>query len=290
MGKKKVRNKIERATTLDVFNIIILFILSAVMLLPIVYIFSTALKPLSELNLYPPRFFVRRPSMDNFRDLLFAVKLSVVPFARYILNSFVVTIAVIGLTVTMSAMSAYALSKIRFPGSAAIMAIIIISLMFTPEAMSITRYLIVSRIGINNTYFGHIMPYLALPVGVFLLKQFIDQLPNELLEAARIDGASDWGIFVKIAVPNVKPAIGTAAILAFQSVWNNTETSILYMTRESMKTLPYFIQTMTAGVTNVITRQGASASAALIMLLPNLIIFLILQRSMMTTMVNSGIK
>jgi ABC-type glycerol-3-phosphate transport system permease component len=261
-------------------------------IIPIIFIFNHAFKPLSELFLFPPRFFVENPTLNNFRELVFALNLSVVPFTRYLFNSIFVTLAVVSLSVLISTMGAYPLSKIKFKGKEIIFGTIIIALMFVPDTVRITRFLVVSNLGIMNTYFGHILPMLAMPISIFLIKQFMDQIPASLSEAAKIDGASEWNIFTKIIVPNIRPAIGTAAILSFQAVWGDLETSTLYMTSESMNTMPFFISTLNAGLLGGagVARQGASAAAGLLMFLPNLVVFIILQKSMMSTLVNSGIK
>jgi len=284
-----MRNRVSPAR---VGQILFVTFYALVSILPIIFIINHAFKPLSELFLFPPQFFVQNPTLNNFRELAFAVNLSAVPFSRYLLNSVFVTVATVTLSVLISTMGAYPLSKIKFKGKAIIFNTIIISLMFVPDTVRITRFLIVSNIGIMNTYFGHILPLLAMPISIFLIKQFMDQIPNTLSEAAKIDGASEWKIFHRIIIPNIKPAIGTAAILSFQAVWGDLETSTLYMTSESMNTLPFFIQTLNAGLLGGagVARQGASAAAGLLMFLPNLVIFIILQKSMMSTLVNSGIK
>ncbi|UVI29529.1 carbohydrate ABC transporter permease [Paenibacillus spongiae] len=287
---KKRLKKLYPLTVPDGLRLLFVTLYAIMSVIPIIYIFNTAFKPLSELFLYPPRFFVNNPSFHNFYDLFFALKLSVLPFSRYVFNSVVVTAITIIAAVVISTMGAYSLSRMRFPGKDWIFSVIIISLMFSPEAVKITRYLVVTKLGLMNSYSGHILPHLALPICIFLIKQFMDQIPRELSEAAKIDGASEWRIFATVVVPNVKPAIGTAAILTFQAVWGDTETSTYFMTDESMKTLPYFVQTMTGGLTTVVARQGASAAAGLLLFIPNLIIFVILQRCMINTLVNSGIK
>ena len=145
-------------------------------------------------------------------------------------------------------------------------------------------------VGLINNYLGHILPQLALPVGVFLLKQFMEQVPDSLSEAARLDGASEFTVFWKIVMPAVLPAVGTVMIISFQNVWNDVTTSQYYMLDDSMKTLPYYIQTLTSSTGTTVARQGASAAAGLLLFLPNFIIFAVMQKSMLKTMVTSGIK
>lgn len=271
-------------------SLLVLSVVAVISLLPIIFIISNAFKPLNELFVFPPRFFVRKPTLQNFYDFFFATSTSTVPFARYLFNSILVTVSAVFCIIIISSTAAYAFSKIKFPGREVLFKIIIVSLMFSPAAMTITRYLVINKLGIINTYFGHILPQLALPVGVFLLKQFMDQIPMSLSEAAKIDGANELMIFRKIVMPAVLPAVGTVMIIAFQAVWGDVTTSNLYMVDESMKTLPYFVNSLTSGLSTSIARQGASAAAGLLLFLPNFIIFAIMQKSMINTMVNSGIK
>ena len=275
-------------------TIIILSLLTGVALvslLPIVYVICNAFKPLEELFVYPPQFFVKNPTMQNFWDFIYATDVSTVPFTRYLFNSVVVTITATALIILVSLCCAYAFSKLKFPGQNGLFKIITVALMFSPEAVVITRYLIVSELNIIDTFWAHILPHLALPMGVFLIKQFMDQVPNSLCEAAKIDGANEIRILWSIITPAVLPAVGAVLIIAFQNVWGDMTTSTLYTTSESMKTLPYFVNSLTSGLTATsVARKGATAAAGLLMLLPNFIIFAVLQKSMIATMVTSGIK
>ncbi|MEK5057406.1 carbohydrate ABC transporter permease [Paenibacillus shunpengii] len=267
-----------------------MLILSVLMLLPIIYIFNHAFKPYHELFVYPPTFFVKEPNIQNFVELIWVTSNSIVPISRYLFNSlFVSLISVMGITI-VSVLCAYPLSKHAFPGKKWIFSLIILMLMFTPEVIQIPRYLVVSNLGILNSYWGHLLPMLALPVGVFLLKQFIDQIPDTLLEASRIDGANEFIVLVKIIIPMCMPALATVAILSFQNSWSNVETSALFMQDDEMKTFPFFLSTLTSNLANNVARQGAAAVAALILLVPNLIFFVILQSKVISTMAHSGIK
>ena len=163
------------------------------------------------------------------------------------------------------------------------------AIMFIAIAVAVPRFIVINTLGITNTYLAHIIPLLAMPVGVFLLKQFIDQIPRELNEAAIMDGANRWQVYLRIILPNIKPALATVAILTFQQVWNNTETSTLYVVDEALKTLPYYLNSLSFG-TSSIASQGISAAASLITFLPNIIIFIVLQKQVMNTMAHSGIK
>ncbi|MFC4698322.1 carbohydrate ABC transporter permease [Enterococcus aquimarinus] len=261
----------------------------AFMLLPIIFIFNHAFKPMEELFAFPPRFFVQRPSLENFNNLFKAAELSNIPLSRYIFNSVIVTAVVVVVSVFISALAAFALSKMDFKGKYVGMEINNAALMFVPTAVMIPRYLVINFMNLENNYLGHMLPLIAMPVGLFLIKQFIDQIPTELIEAAVVDGASQFTIFIKIILPLTKPAIATAALLIFQAVWNNIETSQLFMTTDSLRTLAFYLNTF-ASQTNNVVGQGIAAAASLIMFLPNLILFIILQSSVMNTMSHSGLK
>lgn len=271
---------------------VILVPLSVVMLLPIVYIVSSAFKPPDELFAFPPRFLVTNPTLDNFTDLFSKLSTSGIPVSRYLFNSILITVVTVLASIFVSSSAAYALSKKRFKLKQTLFAINTVALMFVPIAVTIPRFLVIERLNLLNTFWVHILPVLALPVGLFLLKQFIDGIPDEVLEAAQIDGASDWWIYWRIVLPMIKPALATIAILTFQAAWNNAETSTLYVNNESLRTLAFYLSTLTTTTTgaNAVAGQGIAAAAALIMFLPNLIMFIILQSQVMSTMSHSGLK
>ncbi|WP_404445209.1 carbohydrate ABC transporter permease [Sutcliffiella horikoshii] len=265
--------------------------LAIFMAMPIVFVFSHAFKPIDELFAYPPRFFVEKPTMQNFIDLMNNTSTTGVPMSRYLFNSISITLIVVFVTVLISTMAGYALSKKRFRLKKTIFEINTLALMFVSAAVVIPRYLLIEKVGLLDTFLVHIFPLIAMPIGLFLVKQFIDQIPNELIEAAQMDGATDYQIFRKIIIPLVKPAIATIAILSFQLVWNNTETSTLFVDNENLKTFAFYMSTLTAATSgNTVAGQGMAAAASLIMFIPNLIIFIILQSQVMNTMAHSGIK
>lgn len=263
--------------------------LALFMLLPIVFIICHAFKPMDELFAFPPKFFVTNPTTDNFTKLLKASQTAGIPMSRYVFNSLIVTFIVVLASIILSTMSGFALSKLRFRGKHAIMEVNNMAPMFVPVAVMIPRYLTIKVLGITDTYLAHILPLIAMPVSLFLVKQFIDQIPDALIEAAYLDGAGDLRVYFKIIIPLVKPAIATSAILAFQSVWINVESSNFYVSDEGLKTLAFYMNSL-ATTNNTVAGQGIAAAASLIMFLPNLIMFIILQKSMMNTMAHSGIK
>ena len=259
------------------------------MVLPVVYIINQAFKPLDELFMFPPRFFVIKPTLKNFTDLLRTSSTTGVPMSRYLFNSIVITTITVFANMLITAASAYVLSKKKFKLKAKLFALNQIALMFVPIAVAIPRYLIIKNVGLTDTFWVHIIPMLAMPVGLFLVKQFMDDIPDALIEAARLGGANDLQILWKIVIPLIKPALATVAILTFQAVWNATESSSLYVSDETLKTFAFYLNTLTT-TNNTIAGAGMAAAAGLIMFLPNLIIFMIMQSKVMNTMTHSGIK
>ena len=269
---------------------IILVPMALFMALPILFIVSHAFKPMNELFAYPPRFFVRVPTFNNFRNLINLASDSGIPFSRYLFNSILVTSVGVFLSILFTSLAAYALSKLKFKGKKLLFEINTLALMFVPIAVTIPRYLTISRLGLIDSYLVLILPLLAIPVGLFLVKQFIDQTPNEVIESAKIDGASEMQIFLKIIVPIIAPAIATVGILSFQLIWNDVVGPTLYIDSESMKTLSFYFSTLAALVGNPVAGQGMMAAASLIMFVPNIIMFIFLQSKVMNTMAHSGLK
>ncbi len=273
---------------LPFFAVLIPF--SMLMLLPIMFIINHAFKPRSELFAYPPRFFVRQPTLDNFSELFTVAGNSGIPVSRYLVNSLLVTIIGVFLAILFTALSAYGLSKLKFKGKKFLFELNTLALMFVPIAVQIPRFLVIARLGLLDTYWAHILPVIIMPVAMFLIKQFIDQTPNELIESAKIDGASEMQIFLHIILPIITPAIATVGILAFQAIWNDATTSVLYIDSESKRTLAFYMQTLVSTRGNIVAGQGLAAAASLIMFAPNFLLFIILQSKVMNTMAHSGIK
>lgn len=269
---------------------LVLLPIGFVMLLPIIFIFVNAFKPIDELLAYPPRFYVKNPTWDNFKMLFSLSSSTSVPASRYLFNSVLSSVIVVLTTILISVCAGFALSKKNFRGRKTLFDINKTALMFVSVAVSIPRYFVIVYTGIYNTFWANIVPLLVVPTGVFLVKQFVDQLPNELLEAAKVDGASDFKILRKIVFPLIRPTLATVTILSFQTVWNNVETSNLYIDNEAFKTFAFYMSSLTSVTSGSVAGQGVSAAATLIMFLPNLVLFVIVQSRVMNTMAHSGIK
>ncbi|HPM95190.1 MAG TPA: carbohydrate ABC transporter permease [Mesotoga sp.] len=267
----------------------ILIPLALFMSLPIIFIFMNAFKPPNELFAFPPRIFVRNPTWDNFKSLFNTLTQSGIPVSRYLFNSLLISLLTVLATILVGTAAGYVLSKKQFRLKKLLFEINTLALMFVPIAVMIPRYIIIARAGLVDNFLVHILPNLAMPVGLFLVKQFIDQIPDSLIEAAKLDGANDWFIYGKIILPLTKPAIATIAILSFQTAWSSVEASNFYINQESLKNFAYYMSTLTSS-TSAVAGQGVAAAAGLIMFLPSLVIFIFTQSKVMNTMAHSGIK
>ncbi len=259
------------------------------MAMPLIFIINHAFKPMEELFAFPPTFFVKNATLENFTKLMKFSRASGIPLSRYIFNSLIVTVITVGASLLLTTMSAFALSKIKFKGRNMLTQINQLAIMFVGTAVLIPRYIVICQLGLIDTVWAHVLPLVAMPVALFLVKQFVEQVPDSLLEAAYMDGATDMQVYRKVILPMIKPAIATAAILVFQQVWTNMETSNYFINDDGMKTLTFYMNTL-VNANNTVAGQGVAAAASLIMFLPNLILFIILQKSVMNTMATSGIK
>lgn len=257
--------------------------------LPLVYLVCTAFKPLSELYVFPPQFFVRNPTLKNFYDLLASISSSSVPYVRYVFNSIVIAVITVGGSVIVSTISAYGLVKHAPPGSKFLFQIVVAALMFSPYVTQIPRYLIVNKIGLMDSYFALILPTIATAYNFFLIKQFVEQIPNDTIEAARIDGSGEFRIYWRIIMPTLSPAWSTLLVFTFVSTWNDYFSPLIYISDQAKKTLPLALTTISGGSASM-GRAGAVAMATMLMTLPNVIVFSAAQRKVMETMAYSGIK
>lgn len=270
-------------------NIAILFFLALVgvfMALPLVYSVSSALKPLDELWMYPPRFFVHNPTFKNFRDLFDLMGDNWVPFSRYVFNTFFVSIVGTFGHVILSSLCAYALAKHNFPGRNFLFQMVVLSLMFSAVVTQVPSFLIMSKMKLINTFGAYILPAFCSSLGLYLMKQFIEtSIPDSLLEAARIDGAGEGCIFWRVVMPLVKPAWLTLIIFSFQGLWNTSATVLIQ--REELKTLNNALSQIVSGG---IARTGTAAAAAVIMMVVPIFVFVISQGSIVETVATSGMK
>ena len=279
------KSKTGRSFWGDLLNFLFLAILGIIMLIPVVFSVSNAFKPLDELFVFPPRFFVRHPTFANFRILPSLFSDSLVPLSRYILNTLFITIAGTAGSIIIASMAAYVLEKKKFRMREGIFKLVVNTLMFTPAVTAIPSFLIMSKLGFINSYAAILIPTVGSSLNVFLMKQFMVGVPNTILEAARIDGSGEQRIFWSIVMPSVKPAWMTLIIFCIQNLWGATGGNYIY--NEELKTLPYALsQVMSAGL----VRAGASAAITMLMMIVPMCVFVITQSNIMETMMSSGIK
>ena len=279
----------ERAKSIRnwIFVYILIGLLVAFCLLPIIYMINTAFKPLYELYIFPPRFFVRNPTLQNFSDLLLAVSSTSVSYLRYVFNSLLVSVITVFVTAAISSMGGYAVVKLKPPGGKFFFKLVIAALMFPSQVTTIPRYLIVVNLGLVNNYLALILPIASSAYYFFLMKQFIGQFPDTLIEAARIDGCGEFKTFMRIVMPSLAPAWATLMVFSFVTSWNDYFSALIYINDDVMKTLPLAINTIQG---SGFGRAGATSASAMIMTLPIVIVFIFSQRKIMQTMVYSGIK
>lgn len=277
--------RLGRSTAGNVGVYTFLILMGCFMALPMVYAISNSLKPLDELFVFPPKFFVQNPTLDNFADLFTLMGKSWVPFSRYIFNTlFITAMGTVG-CVLVTSMGAFVLAKGKFPGKNLIFNLVVTSLMFSGYVTSIPNYLVMAELGWINTWFAVIVPAMAMPMGLFLSKQYMEGIPDTLLEAARIDGASNWRIFWTIIMPMSKPAWVTVIIYSVQGLWNSKASTFIYS--EDLKTLPYALQQILNGG---IARTGVGCAVTVFMMIVPIVTFILSQRQVMETMASSGLK
>ena len=279
------KRKPNRSLGGDICIYILLILFGLFFVMPLVYSISSAFKPLDEIYLYPPRFFVKNPTFNNFQDLLVVMSSSYVPFTRYVFNTVLVTVVGTGGHLIIGSMAAYVLAKYTFPGSRTIFKTIQAAIMFNAYVLMIPTYLVLTGLGWVDTYLALIVPGMALPMGLFLMKPFMEQIPDALLEAAKIDGAKEGRIFLQIVMPNVKPAWLTVTIFSVQNLWN--QKGQVYIYSEEYKMLPYALQQIMQGG---VSRAGVGSAATMIVMMVPIIIFVLAESNILETMASSGIK
>lgn len=262
-----------------------LTILGLFMLFPIYLILIMSVKPVEELFIFPPKLYAMRPTLDNFSDMFEVLNSNRVPFSRYVFNSVEVTVSVTVLQCIFASMAAFVLAKCKFPGSRLINSIIVVALLYQSNVIYIMQYIVMAKLGLIDNPLALILPSIASPMGFFLMRQSISQVPDAMIEAAKVDGAGLFRICWQIVMPNQKPALMTIIIFAFQAAWRIEAGSVVF--QEQYKTLPTVVnQAASAGL----ARAGVAAAAAVFMLIPPIVVFMLAQRQVIETMAHSGIK
>lgn len=283
---RKHRVVLNRSAGGDFGITFMLIILGCAMFLPMYYAIMTSLKPLDELWLFPPKMYVINPTFKNYSDLFRLMTTSWVPFSRYIFNTVLITAAGTFGNLALGSLAAYSLAKIKFPGRNIVFQMIVLSLMFVSTVTGIANFITFSALGLVDNILAIIIPACCSTLGLYLMKQFMESnVSDEILESARLDGASEFKVFWTIAMPMVKPAWLTLIVQSFQGLWN-TGASI-YIQSEQWKTFNYAIsQILSAGI----VRAGASTAAMVIMMVVPVTVFVVSQSNIIETMGSSGMK
>lgn len=284
-GRLMTNGKSNRSTAGGVAMLLFLLILSLVMLFPVVFMVSNAFKPINELFIFPPKLFVIQPTMDNFYDLSELLADSLVPFSRYIFNTLVIVVLGSVGHILLSCMAAFPLAKFRFPGSKTLSNLVVMSLMFSSAVTAVPNYVIMSYLGLVDSYWSVILPALSMSLGLFLMKNFMEQVPTALIDAASIDGSSYFGMLWRVVMPAVKPAWITLFIVSFQSLWGATGGNFIYT--ENIKPLPAMLNQLSG---SGVARSGVVAAISLLMFIVPVVLFMISQSNVLETMATSGIK
>ncbi len=283
--KARAGTRVNRSLSGDLGVTIFLVICAIIMALPLYFAIIQSLKPMNELFIFPPLFYVVSPTADNFSDLFRLMANSWVPFSRYVFNTVIITaIGTFG-HIIIASMAAYPLAKYRFPGSFAFSRLVRFSLMFNATVLTIPAYIIMAGLGWIDTYFSVIVPAFGASLGLYLMQNFMADMHDSLFDAAKIDGAKEGQIFWKIVMPNVKSGWLTLMIFSVQSLWNTNNGMYIYS--EPLKTMPYAISQITAGG---YARAGAAAAAVIVMMAVPITVFIISQSNVIETMQKSGIK
>lgn len=277
--------KLNRSGAGNFLGILFLIVIACFMVLPMVYAVGNSFKPMDELFKFPPTLFPQRWVTTNYTDLFVLMGNSWVPFSRYFFNTlFITSVGTFGQIVFCS-MCAYPLSLYKFPGRKFISNMIVTALMFNGTVLWIPLFMIKAQIGLIDTYWAIIIPVFGASLGMYLMQQFMSQIPHSLIEAARIDGAGSFKIFWSIVLPQVKSAWLTLMIFSVQNLWNLGAS--VFIQSESLKTLPY---ALTQIVSTGVARQGVSNAVTVILMTVPIALFIVAQSNIIETMATSGMK
>lgn len=283
--KLHTRNKLSRSRLGNLVVLVLLAAMGVFTAIPFLFSIVQSIKPVDELFVYPPRLTVSRPTLDNFAVLFNLTSSTWVPVSRYLFNSLLLTVCGTVGNVVVCSMAAYPLAKLKFHGRKLLFNLVVVSLLFTYEVTFIPNYVILSKLQMLDTFWALLLPAVATPMGLFLMKQFMEQIPDSVVESARVDGAGTLTLYWRIVMPQVKPAWLTLVIFSFQSLWNREGLEFIFS--EELKMFPTILkQVASSGV----ARAGAAAAGAVILMIPPIVVFLLSQSNVIETMASSGIK
>lgn len=284
--KRRVGMEHRRSKIGNGFIFFLITVLGFFMAFPLFYTILQSIKPMEELFQFPPKLYVMRPTLDSYKEMFQLMSNMWIPFSRYWFNTLFIAFLGTLIHVVLAGMAAYPLAKHKFPGGDGLFVLIILGLMFVPQVTFLPQFIIISKLGILNTYFAYLLPTIGTSLGLFLIKQFIEQIPDSLLEAARIDGANEWMIYFKIVTPNIKPAILTVIIFQSINIWNGLSKEVVYA--EQLKAVRVALEQI--NVANTYARMGSGMAASVLLMIPPIIVFVLLQSNVIQTMTFAGMK
>lgn len=265
--------------------VIFLSLIGIIMAVPLVYTLLQSFKGLEEIFIFPPRFWVKRPTTINYKMLASLTTNLWVPFSRYLFNSVFISVTTTCLQVVFASMAAYPLAKHDFPGKKFFFTIVVLALLFTYQVVALPQYIEISMFGMIDSYISLILPSLAYPLGMYLMRQNMISFPDSIIESARIDGASEAKVFWRIVMPSMKSVWMTMVVFSFGDMWNRSDASYIYS--EQLKSLPTLLSQISAGG---IARTGVAAAISVLLIIPPIFTFLFTQSNVIETMASSGMK
>ena len=286
MHLKYRRSLMNRSRLGNVMVWIVLIVAGLFMSVPLIYAVTASLKPFEEIFLFPPKLYVINPTWDNYTALFSLTGELTVPFSRYLFNSFFIAVATTVIQIIFASMAAYPLAKGDFPGKNVIFNVIVFSLMFVSQVTFMPQYILMAKLQLLNTWWSLLLPTVGSSMGLFLMKQFMEQIPYAIIESARLDGAGEGRIEFSLVFPNVKPAWLTLAIFTFQGMWNTTGSAYLF--DEDIKLLPTALAQITQS--NATARMGVGMATTVILMIPPILFFILSQSNVVKTMAFAGIK
>lgn len=273
----------DRSRRSSLFGYAVLTVAAVLMLFPLVWTVFGAFKPTGEILSFPPTLLPQSPTVENFEDLLLGSL-----FPRYFINSVVVAAISIAGNILLCTMVGYALAKLEFPGKKLVFMAVLLAIMVPGIVMFVPLFVTVNALGLSNSYAGMTIPFIVGATGVFLVRQYLLDVPDELLEAARIDGASEFYVFRRVVLPLCGPVIATIGILTFMGSWNSLLWPLVIAQSQDMYTLPVALAFLSQG--DGIINYGVTLAGSLLTILPVLLVFLFFQRYFIAGVATSGLK
>lgn len=275
-------SKARQQRLLKTFVYIFLAIGSFIMVVPFVWMVVTSFKPLDEINTYPPSFFIRKPTFAAYFELF-----SIIPMGRYFMNSLIVTSAITLANIFFCSLAGYAFAKHRFFGRDKLFLLLVGSMMIPWQVNLIPSFVIIKKFGWLNSFYGLIIPAMSGAFGIFLMRQFIMNIPDDLIDAAKIDGCSEFTIYRKVILPLIQPALASLAIFTFMGQWNNFVWPLVVIYSSKMRTIPLALSTLNGQFG---TNFAMVMAGAVIATLPVLIVFIAFQKYFIKGIALTGLK